>query len=358
MSQKRVAIIGGNFDAHGGRQSGIIHLIGQQVPHEVLLNGGTFESLKDFVEKSIELFDAVIWMPNISNDEIKLVDRLKILNPHMVLVQSKRRVENYYTDFELVKRTFKSHAQLLIAIDRSPEPATLTFSLIDPLGNLWLDKGGVSELTETLRTRLEFLMSRRRVTSVQWDAGSGLSDEFMDVVKEMSDKFDQHITAVNPDRFLGNVSTRCCLGFPSTRLTGGKILVSRRNINKAEMTKSDFVEVWEGLDGTICYVGQHKPSVDAPIQLSLFRFLPEINFIFHGHCYVKGAPFTKSVNPCGSLDEVKEVLEVIDDEDVHRTCVNLRGHGCLIMSNRLDYIRTVELESRPFPEKHNNLTPA
>ena len=51
-----------------------------------------------------------------------------------------------------------------------------------------------------------------------------------------------------------------------------------------------------------------------------------------------------------ATQEVEEVVRAVDDAGTLSACVNLRGHGCLIMSNDLEFIEGVELESRPFPE--------
>jgi hypothetical protein len=45
-----------------------------------------------------------------------------------------------------------------------------------------------------------------------------------------------------------------------------------------------------------------NPSVE--VQMAYLSQIPEINYMFHSHVYVKGAPFTKSPVPCGAIEEV------------------------------------------------------
>ena len=51
--------------------------------------------------------------------------------------------------------------------------------------------------------------------------------------------------------------------------------------------------------------------MDTPVQVRLYKTIPHINYIVHGHVYVKGAPFTKEAIPCGALEEVDEIMELI-----------------------------------------------
>lgn len=145
---------------------------------------------------------------------------------------------------------------------------------------------------------------------------------------------------------------RCGKGMPSFR-KDGHVFVSERNVDKQFLSLENFVPVYmEG--GRIFYCGDRKPSVDTPIQLRLYDALPNIQYMIHSHCYIKGAPFTRTSMPCGAVEEVSEVLEVIDKEygcrSLARYVVNLIGHGSIAMSMSIKGLEGLEYEARPMPE--------
>lgn len=63
----------------------------------------------------------------------------------------------------------------------------------------------------------------------------------------------------------------------------------------------------------IYYCGDNKPSVDTPIQIRMYDKLPNINYMIHSHCYIKNAPYTKNALPCGAIEEVDEILNIIKE---------------------------------------------
>ena len=83
--------------------------------------------------------------------------------------------------------------------------------------------------------------------------------------------------------------------------------------------------------------------------------MPNINYIVHSHCYVDGAPFTKTPVPCGALDEIDEVKEVIlkyfnNDYTKEYYAINLKGHGCLVFGNNLVLMKNTKYITRHLPE--------
>ena len=176
-----------------------------------------------------------------------------------------------------------------------------------------------------------------------------MDNRFIDIIKNFGDQFATFVNAVNPNRLLGNASTRCSSGFPAVK-EDERIFVSKRNVDKQTLCSEDFVEV-SLPDKHIEYFGENKPSVDTPIQVLLFSCFPNIKYMIHGHVYVEGAPMTRHKIPCGYLEETVDILEHFHDHlNVEQFSINLRGHGCLICCSDLAYFDTVKLEGRPFPE--------
>lgn len=177
----------------------------------------------------------------------------------------------------------------------------------------------------------------------------------MDATRQLGEQFTEYVEAVNPDRFMGNASTRCCHGFPSARSDNGTVFMSRRNVDKTIISSDEFVEVTnDASSGNTLYFGDQKPSVDSPVQLRLYERYPNVNYIVHGHVYVKGAPFTDACIPCGFLEELEEIANKFPDmlrralvSTAGNFVINLRGHGCLILASDVAYLTGHEFLSRP-----------
>ena len=67
-------------------------------------------------------------------------------------------------------------------------------------------------------------------------------DEFVGVVHRMGDRFSGFVNAVNPNRLLGNASTRCSYGFPAARGVSDRILVLSEGRLTACFLRSEATE--------------------------------------------------------------------------------------------------------------------
>lgn len=337
-------IVGGTFDNEGGKRSTIVKQMAEHL-NIMSINGGTLKSL----DVNLSSIKTLIWMPNIHNDEDKILPTIKAKYPHILLVQSKRITNNNYTPADVVGRLLKSRSLLGICFEINSKN-NYKFKVLDPLGNVYCDTRNLEKLCDTLRDRIEDIQGMTRVPSECIGPARKfcIEKEFIDVVKKFGEQFSTFVNAVNPNRLLGNASTRCASGFPAIK-NEGKVFVSRRNVDKTLLTSDDFVEVRIG-DRRINYLGDNKPSVDTPIQAFLFEYFPDIKYMIHGHVYVEGAPMTKNKIPCGYLEEIEEIIDVVNCPNTKEFSVNLLGHGCLIACNDLSYFDKVKLTGRPFPE--------
>lgn len=341
-------IVGGVFDKNGGRSSKFIEKMGEAFSEYSVLNGGHLHELEDFNVKECSV---LVWFADISNDvKGKFVSNLKKINPKMVLVISKRvdgRVD--FKDSDFIGRMLNVHAVLGLMIDKTS--TGVVNRVLDPLGNEYCNTMDTDVVFNALKSRLDFLSGSIRVNSNFGEVatmGAKPSEGFIGVVKELSVKFSQFADQVNPARLFGNASTRCSYGFPAER--GEAVMfVSPRNVNKSELSAECMVPCTL-TDKGIVYESGVKPSVDAPIQVELFKKLPNIRYIVHGHCYIDGAATTANKVPCGDLREVEEVMDIVDSTS-DKIVVNLKGHGCLIMGYDYEWFTQVPLAARPFPEK-------
>lgn len=346
----KAIVIGGTFDEKGGKPSSIVAALAQALGWPVK-NGGTLDEIRDM---DFTAYDTMMWMPNISNDEEKILPAIKQKNGRMLLISSKRVVEKTYNEFDVIGRLLKSRSNLGVMIEKRAD-GRYNFKLLDPLGNQYCNTDDITDLAGAISARVATIKGLTRIGSEQVgpERPSGVEPEFIKTVIRLGDEFSRHVNAVNPERFLGNASTRrttrCCHGFPAVRADDDTYLVSRRNVDKQTMTPDDFVHIRKDED-KVRYYGAAKPSVDSPIQIRLFNHYAGVNYIVHGHVYVDGAPMTDSKVPCGHVEEFNEIVKLVPDGGATDFVINLRGHGCLVFAKDLAFFDRVKFKGRPFPE--------
>lgn len=364
-------MVGGFFSDDGGRPSGYINkLFAAMQPFCTgkLINGGSFHELTALAE-SLEFFEVIFWMPDVPNDKEKFVKKIKVSYPKSILVTSKNNLNGMYPFHELVARALSVKSNLFVEFrDPDNNPRELLANVYDPLGNLFCSSKNIDNIAINLISRVFALRQFTRVPSIRNDdkiqfLPSDFPDpkQFFAYVREYAERFHGLMfpwSSRPADRFLGNVSFRCEKGFPSFRAEGGIIYVSRRNVDKClVMDMSSFVQVslvsYNKL--LVEYVGENKPSVDTPIQLLLYKYYPNINFMLHSHTYLRGAPFTKSIISCGAVEEFFEIIRLMPWQHEEKIMVNLKGHGSLVMVKDLKSFRDVrglplEYYARPMPE--------
>jgi hypothetical protein len=318
----KVIIAGGGYD---GKRSGVIDKIGEQFAGAdvcTVVNGGELPDISGF--------DLVLWMPDVSNDEEK---QYPVKDRGTVLICSKVMREGY-TLMDAVTRIFKMHGNAVIAIHKEPGKK-FKFELVDALGHIWYIGYGIEELCHTISdlyhwTKGAIRKSVPKADSTVNGAISGINLEpFMELNRELALKS----AAQCGNRFFGNFSTRCTKLFPSHRY-GELIIMSPRNVDKRTLKPDDMVPIVDG-----AYIGDRKPSVDAPVQLVIYNRMPKINFMIHGHAHAVGMPTTKDYYPCGDMREIPETVELL--RDGHKA-VNLRNHGFLLATETLEEMQELK----------------
>lgn len=341
-------LVGGTFDEHGGKPSYIVSSLAKTLCWDYV-NGGSLEQLKKI---NFNFLKVLIWMPNIDNSEDKILPTIKKINQKLLLIQSKRLIEKDYSPNDMVGRLLQSHSALGIMISKSDNG--YGFKVLDPLGNIWIDTNNPKLLAETLKSRIEEILEMKRVGSESVGPKNEfeLDSEFIKIIQSYGTEFTKFVNAVNPNRLLGNASTRCSRGFPGVRVKS-RLFVTRRNVDKQTLSNDDFVEILSDED-KVKFYGDIKPSVDTPIQIRLFNYYKNVNYMLHGHVYVQGGLMTAHKTPCGFLNEFDEIVKLFPDPNSTNFVVNLRGHGCLIMSKNLKFFKNQTLVGRPFPENVEN----
>jgi len=313
-----------------------------------------------------------MWLPNIPNELEKLRD-IKSLDPKTILITSKRNIDNKYSFQDVVAHGLSKKSNLIIEIQQSSSRGYINKGihfyvgrLIDTLGNQWYPRR--SEFTPDFRAlaiesvkRAIYLSTITREASVKSpEKPDDIPDTkeintFFKLVKDHAEIFHKLVKpSKKSTRFLGNASFRCTRGFPSMKLPDGRIYVSRRNVDKRHIGPETFVQVgFNTKDKVLWYRGANKPSVDTPIQVRLYGMFPEVNYMIHSHTYVKGAPFTKKMVPCGGLEEMQEVTNLYNSNNRMLRlpeAINLVGHGSIVLMRKPSDINSFEFVSRPSPE--------
>jgi len=359
----KALLVGGVFDDRGGRASGYIDklhrsfdLFGFAARHH---NGGQYSELSSLVE-SVQDYDVVFWFADVPNDKPKLVDQVKQNNPRCCLVTSKRNEfvsgdRREYRFQQTMQRALKTKSNLLVQFWRDPEDKQINASVFDPLGNQYGPRHirDVSRLARTLLMRVQQLRSFTRIGSAQTGDRLTVPDqpEFFSLIKRYAETFHQLLQPEATARFLGNASFRCARGFPSLRVQHeNKVFVSRRNVDKRYIDQDAFVAVdADGLD-QVKYYGTVKPSVDTPIQLRLYRYYHNVNYMLHGHVYVHDA--TQEIGhvpiPCGAVEEALPLC--CRDRDADFVAINVRHHGCIVMAKEVSALRDLRFYPRPMAE--------
>lgn len=359
-----VYIVAGTFDSHGGKPSGymtrLITTIKSQLQNDYSMfsfkNGGSISDLKESMAIAVQC-DVVLWFADVPSSENveKTHLLLKKQNPTMTLFISKRNWEPERPVISLISRALQAHAQRILELQKHSNGMILS-RLLDPLGNVYGDFDGfIPNVAFHISTAIKELTNLTRIRSVMVGPNTFKPncEDFCSLSREVADKLTLVMkTETVSSRFFGNASFRCHSGFPAIK-QNNIIYVSPRNVDKKLLLPDQFVPCELDIFPTVKYYGDIKPSVDAPIQISLFNELPHMNYSLHGHAYIKGLGFTKKALPCGVLEEVKEILNC-DDIFKPLIAVNLLGHGFMVMSDTIssmkEFFSSNEIIARSVPE--------
>lgn len=322
---KKILIVGGNWDPTGGRKSSIVEKLEEMLGAKAA-NGGFLSQLSYISEHVVKEFDVTIWMPNVENYEEKYYPKKRVGS---ILICSKV-MRPGYNRFDSVTRIFKTHGNAVIEI-HPDDNSGYRFSLVDALNNEWVDTRVLEVLCRSISEFVTWNSGVERIGCKKM--GGDVPDrpeelkQLCEVTKLLADK----VESERGGRFFGNASTRCMKMFPNMRDLGGA-WVSARNIDKHRIEPEDFVYSQFDFDKKkILYHGDRKPSVDTPVQLEVFKNYPKINYMLHGHAFIKDAPYTDEYFPCGDMREVKPLFRMLNCYKF----LNLKNHGFLIVARTI-----------------------
>ncbi len=349
--KNKILYVGGTYNDQGGKPSKIAKTIFNylDLPAEYH-NGGKFSELESLIS-SIESYNPVFWFPNVPNDKPKHVNQIKKTHSRCLLVTSKRNIEDKYAFPDVIYHGLKNKSNLIVELTKDNQLYVGT--VLDPLGNVYVSSSDFRQVGHTLGKRVKQMISHTRVGSQSIGKSQKIPDEkeFFELIRQFGKQFHLlvHSSFKATNRFFGNASFRCTLGFPSFR-NEDRIYVSRRNIDKRLIGREGFVAVLPEIP--VKYFGTHAPSVDTPIQIRLYQHYKTAKYMLHGHVYVNNAPFSEKILPCGTLEEADEVKKQFPDSDQINFAFNMAGHGFVAVADNLDFLANMSFRPRNTPESH------
>lgn len=325
-------VVGGNWGEFR-RPSKIAQGIADEFGAD-LFNGGPADALQYL---DVSDYGLIFWLPNVPNEEPKHYPH-KGLGATMVVSKVMREG---ITQADAAKRIFAMGGNAVVEIypvDRVVGDR-MVFRLADALNHQWYRGNDVSGLAVAARKLHKWSRHQIRVRTFPALVGAPSVPEMAELL-QLVQKLSRQVENQLGQRYFGNVSTRCVKLFPSARLAGSLAVqawVSPRNVDKRFIEPNDMVAVQQERSGkAVEYEGSRKPSVDAAVQLELYRHHPTLRFMIHGHAYIAEAPYTEHYYPCGDLRELLEVSELLSKG--HR-CINLKSHGFLIAAAGMEELR-------------------
>jgi hypothetical protein len=292
-----------------GHKSGVLSKLAN-IFRSILPSATVTELNEGIVTTSVSGYDLILWFPEIDNEEEKVYPKK---DRGAVLICSKVMREDT-TRLDAVSRIFRMHGNAVACITPGDK---FTFELVDALANTWVDTSDLNELVGQIMNLYYWTKSAVRKSLAK------LSTAFIDINRKLA----KTVATNCGNRFFGNYSARCWDLFPSSREYDGLFLFSPRNTDKRGVTADDLV-----VTSATTYIGNKKPSVDAPVQLEIYQRIPKINYMIHGHAFIHDAPTTEHYFPCGDLREVPEAVYLLE---TGHSVINLRNHGFLITSTTL-----------------------
>ena len=100
----KILFVGGNWDLNGGRPSSIVSKFAEELRGAKVYNGGNYNDLNAILESCVN-YDIVLWWASVPNDLPK-IRNVKDVNYKVMLVSSKRNIDNKYSFQDLLQRSF------------------------------------------------------------------------------------------------------------------------------------------------------------------------------------------------------------------------------------------------------------
>lgn len=181
----------------------------------------------------------------------------------------------------------------------------------------------VGSREDVSRKLVEFVKKRSRVSWYHTEQASDLPD----VPEKEREKFSRLLRFAQNTNLLfdtsGNISMRY----------GEFIVVTPRQVDKSVTSVDEAaIALVDHTNRNVFFNGRTKSSIDTAVSDYLYRHFPNIKYLLHFHSqWGKSSNITSFPQPCGSKEEVDEILKQIGaDQNRKEFAIELLHHGYLI----------------------------
>lgn len=136
----------------------------------------------------------------------------------------------------------------------------------------------------------------------------------------------------------------------SYRTNGDSFIITASNNSLENSCSNDSFVVVDSINfekGLVYAKGIRKPSSEAMVHSAIYNARPDVQAIFHGHCDIissrveeLGIPETKKEEPYGTIELVREVREILEDNSF----IEMKNHGFISLGKTLDDTRNLTLK--------------
>lgn len=149
MSNEKILVIGGSFDEIGGKPSSFIDKFFSKIEGAMIINGGLFDFLKNFIEEGISDYKIIFWLPEYS-EEVESLSNIKALNSKCILIRDLKNTQNI-SDIDIAKELLTKKANLMLKISEESEKISAITISSEKLFEMELSENNnfVSKIIET-----------------------------------------------------------------------------------------------------------------------------------------------------------------------------------------------------------------
>ena len=218
--------------------------------------------------------------------------------------------------------------------------------LVDKLGNYWEKSKNLNKFIKAIVKLRNFYNEVKCDTTIfKPRLAVPQLPHRLDIITEISNNLAIQIGMYYTVEDLTTFNLDYTRLYPSIRERGG-CFVSKQNIPDNFIEKKDMVYVEKNTH----FNPFIKCPIDTSLHLEIYNRYPNINYIIHGHAYIKDASFTSKYYSCGDKNSIEDLgLKTWG-------LLNLKNHGFLIYAGTLQQLTSITRHVEVLPKLPEKLT--
>lgn len=308
-----------------------------------------FNNYRDFLEVVQEAVDniqpdLIIWLVEIPKNEESLCIK-KPKGSVLIGAGTDIFIRHYDSKILTLANLYQARGNAAIMIYKKNK-TIFDFELIDSLGNTWVRTDNFKKVIKHILKLYQFTQkTKRRSLKKGFRLTLPKAPNSLTSLIHINTQLIDQLGAQFEAEYFNLIPTKCIKLFPSMRFNKSYFF-SARDIDKEYISTQDMIYIENSL-----YYDKRKYARDTPFHLEIYKECPHINFLIHGHAYIKRAISTIKYYPCADLNGVKDVKFLMNGKGY----MNLYKHGFLIYSRTIEELKEivekVELVPKPFEKK-------